>query len=93
MWWEFQETIARKNRKVDIYKGIYDLGLMLTLGMQKFKTFREVLALLWSSLLIEDLHTVFEFKWPWNGLEKYTDDFGFGTISMLRVAGRFFLKP
>lgn len=64
---------------------------MLTLGMQKVKTFREVLALLQSSLFNKDLHIVFELKWFWNGLEKYTDDeFGFGTISVLRVVGGFF---
>lgn len=64
---------------------------MLTLGMQKVKTFRKVLALLQSSLFNKDLRIVFELKWFWNGLEKHTDkEFGFGTISVLRVVGGFF---
>lgn len=46
VWWEFWERIASEVRKLPIYKWIYDLGLMLTLGMQKVETFREVFALL-----------------------------------------------
>lgn len=46
IWWEFRERIASEVGKLPIYKWIYDLWLMLTLGMQQVKTFREVFALL-----------------------------------------------